>query len=276
VTLAERYGERPAAALAGCLPIMRQLGAPLSGIIGNDAHTYGWHLSPARLRGTGQADDYSLRAPGDHVVDDRAASAIDIGMSWADGEATSRPGLERVRAARAAGRLPQVSELIGSPDGRRALYAAPSTSWRWEPYTGSGHIGWCHVGIYRKHANDTTFGPALFAVWTGQEEAEMATLDEILNYARGAYTHAMQGRINLRDLRTELLAEAAADKARDEALLVAVRAIGNGVDTDAIIAAINANRQAAREAAATAAAEAIRRLVDAAAETTITPEPGRD
>jgi hypothetical protein len=114
----------------------------------------------------------------------------------------------------------------------------------------------------------------LFGYLSQEQEDEMANSDEILNYARGAYSHAMAGRMELAELTKTVTAEAAADKARDEAMLTAIRGLGAGLDTDAIIAAITANREAAREAAATAAAEAIGRLVDAAASDALPPAAG--
>jgi hypothetical protein len=173
-TQSQRYGEHPAAALSSVVPHLKRVGASLSGIVANDAHTYGYHLSAARLRGTGKAQDYSMTGPANApAADQHAACAIDIGMAWP----ASRTWLEWVRAERAAGRLPQITELIGSTDGRAARYAAASTGWKWSRYTGDGHVAWCHVAIGRRYANQDDFGDALLGRWTAtgltEEEDDM-------------------------------------------------------------------------------------------------------
>jgi hypothetical protein len=176
-----RYNEHPAAALVSVLEHLERVGASLSGIGGNDAHRFGYHLSAVRLNANGLGGDSSLRGAGNNPPADlHAACAIDIGRSaWRHhGE-----WLEDVRRRCAAGQLPQVAELIGDPDllpgpaidGVKAMYAAPSTGWRWVPYTGQGHTAWCHVSIYRRYANDDTFGDDLFAGWgpNGRQESDM-------------------------------------------------------------------------------------------------------
>jgi len=171
-TLSQRYGEHPAAALSSVVPHLKRIGATLSGIVANDAHTYGYHLSAARLRGTGKAQDYSMTGPANApAADQHAACAIDVGMAWP----ASRSWLEWVRTERAAGRLPQITELIGSTDGKTARYAAASTAWKWNRYTGGGHVAWCHVAIGRRWANDDDFGDALLGRWdaNGQREDDM-------------------------------------------------------------------------------------------------------
>lgn len=181
--MVQQYNEHPAAALKSVLPEMERIGAGLSGILGNDLHKYGYHLSRNRLVGTGLTGDYSLVGAEDTpVVDARAGCAIDIGMDWqAAGE-----WLEWVRAERQAGRLLQVAELIGDPDMipglpkdiKDACYTSAAHGWKWVNYTGQGHVTWCHVGIGRRYANDETFGKALLGGWsaTGRvEEDDMYT-----------------------------------------------------------------------------------------------------
>ena len=176
-SLYQRYAEHPAVALSSVLPHLTRVGASLSGIGGNDLHTFGYHLSQVRLRATGMATDYSLQGDANTpVVDAHAACAIDIGMDWP----AARAWLEWVRAERAAGRLGHVAELIGSTDGRTARYAAATSGWLWERYEGTGHVDWCHVAVGRRWANDDGFGDALLAGWsaTGREDEDMAQVSQ--------------------------------------------------------------------------------------------------
>lgn len=184
-TMSQRYNEHPAKALTSVVPHLDRVGASLSGIVANDAHRYGYHLSAVRLGATGKRTDYSLKGQANiPVADDRAACAIDIGMDWP----ASRAWLEWVRTQRRAGRLMQITELIGSVDGRKAMYAAPSTDWVWDHYDGDGHVAWCHVGIGRRHANDTSFGEQLLAGWTadGREDDDVnkAQDERLINVER--------------------------------------------------------------------------------------------
>lgn len=184
-TMSQRYEEHAAKALMSVRPHLERVGASLSGIVANDGHTYGYHLSSVRLGATGKRTDYSLKGQANiPVVDERAACAIDIGMGWP----ASRTWLEWVRTQRRAGHLMQITELIGSTDGRTARYAAASTDWAWDHYDGDGHVGWCHVGIGRRHANDTSFGDALFAGWTSEgredDDVNKAQDERLINVER--------------------------------------------------------------------------------------------
>lgn len=116
-----------------------------SGCVGNDDHTYGYHLCPSRIRSLGRwGSDYSTqllrdRSPaGDHSV------AFDLAMSWS----RSREWLAWFVTQARAGKYPDVCEIIGSLDGETALY------WRGpafvtERYTGDGHVAWSHIGFWR-------------------------------------------------------------------------------------------------------------------------------
>lgn len=157
------FRERAAPALALCLPHLTRVGSGNNGIIGNDAHSYGYHLSRNRLLGTGHRGDYSITGPHDVGGPNDTACALDLFMH---GWPASRAWVSWARAERAAGRLPEIAELIGSPDGKRALYAADTTGWRWTVYQGEGHISWTHVAIYRQSANNASFATRAFGRWT--------------------------------------------------------------------------------------------------------------
>jgi LysM repeat protein len=157
------YSERAAVALALCLPHLARLGSGSLGIVGNPLHRYGYHLSRNRLVGTGNGRDYSLTGARNTGGPNDVACALDVKMG---GWPAARAWVSWVRAERAAGRLPEVAEIIGSPDGRRALYAADSTGWRWVPYQGSGHVAWAHIAVYRRYADSPSLAGRILGRWT--------------------------------------------------------------------------------------------------------------
>jgi hypothetical protein len=165
----------------------RPLGFGLSGIRGNNAHTYGLHLSAARLQGTGHGSDPTLAPPAGTRYT-KAAAAIDLGTGPAgDGPLWAGEWLEDVRRRCQVGEIGFIWELIGDPDlipgpvsdAHVHLYAC-APSWEWVPYTGQGHVAWCHVGIRRDRLADTSLGVRLFAGWNaeGKEEATVADVDK--------------------------------------------------------------------------------------------------
>lgn len=170
MSLSSYYAEYPSLAVASVRDRASELGIGINGIVGNDDHRYGYHLSPARLRGTGHSNDYSLQGALNHVVADRAACAVDVLMNWtASGE-----WLESVRRRCASGTTPQIAELIGDPDFKpgagkdtfRAMYADHRNGWRWVEYTGEGHVAWCHLAVFRSFANSATLGDSVFRGWS--------------------------------------------------------------------------------------------------------------
>lgn len=256
--MAERYGEHPAPALASVLPHLGRVGATLAGIIANDAHTYGAHLSRDRLVGTGHGEDYTLRgAPNTPVVDDRAACAIDIGMAWpAAGEWLADV---QVRAAR--GDLPQVFELIGDPDlilgpgqdAHQALYAAPSTGWAWVDYTGQGHVTWCHVAVGRRYANDRSFGDQLLGGWSSTGRTDDVSAQDVWDYQIGSPS------LGVKRSAGDWLKQIGVAAGQVTALTAAVQALASaqGQDPAQVLAAVEAGaKDAVAEALAAGAASA--------------------
>lgn len=184
MTESVRFGEVVPPALQSIWTAAQRLGFGLVGIKGNNAHTFGAHLSQARLQGTGHADDYTL-APPPGKTNHTAAAAIDLGTgpigagpSWA-GE-----WLEDVRRRCASGEIGFIGELIGDPD----LIPGPASDphvhlystapdWAWVPYEGTGHVAWCHLWIRRDRLSDTGLGARLFQGWgiNGREEDPVAS-----------------------------------------------------------------------------------------------------
>jgi len=159
--MAAGYPEHGSKNLISVTVEMRRIGASNDGMVGNDAHKYGYHLSPNRLIGNGISGDYSLQGTINRVVDRQAACAIDIVNDWP----ASRKWIAWMFTEYAAGRLPHVVEIIGSLDGKVASYAAISTGRKRVRYTGTGHIGWTHVAHGRSFANQTTLGKELLGKW---------------------------------------------------------------------------------------------------------------
>lgn len=163
---------REAPALAACKPHLIRLSVGFLGIIGDTNHSYGYHLSRSKLIATGNRGDYSLTGSRNSGGPNDVCCAIDVRVTphssmpavkrW-----TAAPKfLEWLRAERKAGRVTEVSELIGSLNGRTAVYAADSTGWAWKPYQGTGHVDWIHVAVYRSSSASTSFADRTFGRWS--------------------------------------------------------------------------------------------------------------
>lgn len=85
----------------------------LGGILGDQAHTYGYHRARAVL----PAEDYSVQLPRDRVGCAWAASALDITPTDPTGVAIMTRRLMRA-AARMDKRLHPLREFFGTLDGR--------------------------------------------------------------------------------------------------------------------------------------------------------------
>jgi len=134
----------------------RDQGGVNLGIVGNTAHTIGYHLGRDRIydgSGPGIGDqDYSVRAARDRAGLSNAASAIDFGRIAGSLDELYR--FSRWLVARCQAGAPgyrDVREVIYSPDGKRVQ--------RWSGidgliHTGPGngdasHIGHTHVSYFR-------------------------------------------------------------------------------------------------------------------------------
>ncbi len=121
---------------------LRGHGVPTVGIVGDAAHTYGYHLGKDRLR----AGDYSASLARDKAGLTNAASAIDIGNH------TGLKALTNFLAlAGAAGQAKDVREVIGPGfDGRAYRWSADNDWNREGPRApGDSHEWHCHVSFYR-------------------------------------------------------------------------------------------------------------------------------
>jgi len=132
--------------ITGNINHARGLGMNILGCVGNDAHTYGFHVPANRLPST----DYS-RVHSGTPADPNQACAGDFGMntSWA------RSWLAWLVKSVQAGKFPEIVEVIGSLDGGQPYYWARWDGWKVQKYTGSGHVAWAHVSCDRAKGNAT-------------------------------------------------------------------------------------------------------------------------
>lgn len=139
--------DQRAPGLVAELPRLVKVGAELLGIVGDVNHTYGYHIPSSRVA----ASDYSMEGVLNRPAGDFAC-AIDIGMDWPASREWLKWLIREIRADRIKG----IAEVIGSPDGVSARYWSDGATPQWDdpgdPYTGSGHVSWTHVAIYRSTA----------------------------------------------------------------------------------------------------------------------------
>jgi hypothetical protein len=173
--------------------------------------------------------------------------ALDVGISgptlWA--------ACHRVDALVRAGHLPGLAEWFGTFDGRTVVgwYQGHESS------SDASHLTHGHFGLWTEFANDPATLRLLLAAITGGDDMPLTpadaklvagtTLGSLLGSSGPTVAVALQsgyGQI------LALVAEAAADKTRDAAVLAAVQALATagGVDSAPIVAAINAAAEASR------------------------------
>src|SRR5690606_11389241 len=131
-----------------------------SGIVGNSAHTYGFHLGANEV----PASDYS------RARDPNGADGPYVNWSYACAGDFSHRRDERLRAMHRdvlarlmRGELPMICEFIGQPWAAQPVYY-----WaRWNGigtlrrYTGAGHDHWSHISWYRSTVDQRAH------LWTG-------------------------------------------------------------------------------------------------------------
>lgn len=119
--------------------------AIMSGIIGDSAHTYGYH----RCRDVLPGDDYSVQYPEDKQGDGQAASALDI--SWGSAASQHR-ATQNLMNAKNDSRMNVIRSAFGSVDSVNVVgydYKGnyPCTS-------DDSHLWHVHISVLRQFAND--------------------------------------------------------------------------------------------------------------------------
>jgi hypothetical protein len=132
--------------------------ALMGGILGDSAHTYGYHRGRNYVAG----DDYSVQYPEDQQGDGEAASALDL--SWSDAQWQYTVS-QRLLNAKNDSRMYACREFYGSTDGRVVC--------GWDYVGGypvssdSSHLWHIHLSILRKYANDSAALSGIASVITG-------------------------------------------------------------------------------------------------------------
>jgi hypothetical protein len=125
------------------------------GIVGDKAHTFGYHLGPDRIPNKG--GDYSTQLARDLAGARKFpnyACGYDIGMGWSD----SRRWLAWLIDQCRKGTFPQIREVIGSLDGVHKQYWSGLRGFRTERYTGDNHVDHSHISVYRDTAEQDHSG----------------------------------------------------------------------------------------------------------------------
>lgn len=162
-----------APALAVEMTRAKGVGFGILGCCPNASHKRGFHMTPAAIL----PGDYSLRGAKNKPAGQHCC-AIDIGTTTKASRAYVTQMFARWDAD---AQPPDMAEFIGSPDGKKVLYASFENPGRVELYRGSGHDVWMHMSKYRSLAGkdgrwlDRT-GPYLGPV-LGEEDALMAVTD---------------------------------------------------------------------------------------------------
>lgn len=141
-----------------------KLGGQLSGIVGDRAHTYGYH----RGRNYVSAGDYSRQLPEDRAGDGEAASAIDWSLN------TSQMKLYTQRLVDATSRRdPRVRylrEFYGTTNGSSVtgrIHDGENAGWR-SGSSDSSHLWHIHMSFFRKYSNSMEAVQAVFDVLAGR------------------------------------------------------------------------------------------------------------
>lgn len=119
----------------------------LAGILGDKAHTYGYHRARAVLPRT----DYSVELPVDQAGDEWAASALDIKPAHPGGMVA----LTRRLAVAARRRDPRITsvvrEFFGTTDG--VTVYGEDLYYRQSSKADRSHLWHLHISFYRQFAN---------------------------------------------------------------------------------------------------------------------------
>lgn len=152
-----------------------------SGIVGDSAHTYGYH----RGRDFVSPGDYSAQYAQDLAGDGQAACGLDL--TWADGGSQFAVS-QRLLDAAGDPRMAVVREFYGSVDGAHVI--------GWD-YTGGypvtsddSHLWHIHLSIHRQFANDwAALAPVADVIVGGPSTStgRSGEMIEIFTYGGGIY-----------------------------------------------------------------------------------------
>lgn len=149
------------------------------GIVGDTAHTYGYHLGRDRT----SSSDYSRQTARDRAGLSNAASALDIGSFKRLRELTAY----LVREAR-AGQLRDVRELIGPGSDGRAYRWDDLNGWRAvRRASGDSHEWHLHISYYRDSEGRSKVGP-FRSFFEGTDEE-----DDMIGLSRGDSGEKVKG-----------------------------------------------------------------------------------
>jgi hypothetical protein len=133
--------------------------AQLSGIVGDSAHTYGYH----RGRNYVSSSDYSVQQADDRAGPGEAASALDVTMNDADMKTVSKRLNDAVN--KKDSRLHCLREWYGTTNGTSVTGRDVRTG----NYitSDSSHLWHVHLSFYRKWADDPAEAQKVAAVFNG-------------------------------------------------------------------------------------------------------------
>lgn len=142
-----------------------KLGGALSGIVGDSAHTYGYH----RARNVLPPSDYSVTLPLDKLGDGNAASAVD----WTLPDHLMRLYTTRLKNSALNPndrRLDVLREFGGTLDSNSVYaiqHSGPGAAWTRTNFD-SSHLWHIHFSFFRKHSNDQAAADAVLSVLRGE------------------------------------------------------------------------------------------------------------
>jgi hypothetical protein len=161
-------------------------GAVFSGIVGDAAHVYGYHLGRDDL----PSSDYSVQLGLDQQGAGDAASALDISMP------TDQMVIVSHRLANAAlardPRMRGVREFAGTRDGRN-VEALDIAEWVVEHGWDESHLWHVHISGYRAYVDDHAVWDDIASAFIGQDSAgapgepERREMIEIFTYGNGIF-----------------------------------------------------------------------------------------
>lgn len=127
----------------------------VSGIVGNGAHSYGYHRSRAALLRAGRTGDYSILLTADKLGDPNACTGIDMKFSPADMRIVTRRLMVAIQADDP--RAEPIREVFGTLDGQVVTgYSRQKASTGKPGYVtaDTSHLWHVHTSILREYAAD--------------------------------------------------------------------------------------------------------------------------